>query len=137
MISLTRFGCLAGNSCYGIPVPPPLGVLFPGLTQPRYPSELYEGLLALAIFGGLLWLSQRKPPEGTLFLAFLIVYSYGRAVIDLTRINYGGQFGAVDVFLSIGVALAAAVVFWVRRNRTNNRDGYGLDVRPDQSEAMK
>lgn len=37
----------------------PFGILFPGLTQHWCRSELYEGLLAMLLFGVLLCPSQR------------------------------------------------------------------------------
>ncbi|MAG35260.1 MAG: hypothetical protein CL878_03285 [Dehalococcoidia bacterium] len=116
-IMLTRFGCLLHNTCYGIQAPPPLGIRFPGFTQPRYPAELYAGLLALLLFGVLLWLSQRHLAPGTLFLAFLGGYPLARALVDLTRIDLGSQWGMGDPVLSVGVALAAATLWWLRRRR--------------------
>ena len=107
-----------------------------GLTQPRYPSELYEGLFALLIFGSLLWLSQRRPAKGTIFLVFLVVYPYGRAAIDITRINFGGHYGAPDLFLSIGIALVAELVFWLTRNRRNKVSSYIFDTGERQSEVL-
>jgi len=115
-IALTRFGCLLRNACYGQQAPPPLGILFPGLTEPRYPSELYEGLLALLVFGGLTWLSGRNPQKGTLFLTFLVGYPLARALVDVTRIELGSQIGAADPFFSMGVAMAA-VLFLVLGRR--------------------
>lgn len=116
-IALTRFGCLLENACYGRQAAPPMGVLFPGLTQHRYPSDLYEGLLALLLFGGLLWLTQRKPTRGVVLLSFLAGYPAVRALIDLTRINLGGQVGAVDPLLSMALALAAAVLLLLTGRR--------------------
>ena len=136
-IALTSFGCLLVNACYGRQAPPPLGILFPGLTQHRYPSELYEGLLALLLFGGLIWLSQRNLSRGALFLTFLAGYSIGRALVDMTRLNLGGQIGAVDQFISIGVALAAVVVMWLGMKRSM---GLGLpipDIHSDGGKASK
>ncbi|MFB3091654.1 MAG: prolipoprotein diacylglyceryl transferase [Dehalococcoidia bacterium] len=116
VIAITRISCLLGNECYGARAPAPLGIVFPGLTQPRYPSELYEGLVAILIFGSLLWLSQRNLLRGTLFLTFLIAYPLGRAVVDVTRLNLG-TLGAADIYVSVAVALAAAAVLFVRRVR--------------------
>ena len=116
VIAITRISCLLVNACYGARAPAPLGIVFPGLTQPRYPSELYEGLVAILIFGSLLWLSQRNLLKGTLFLTFLIAYPLGRAVVDVTRLNLGA-LGAADIYVSVAVALAAASVLFVRRVR--------------------
>jgi phosphatidylglycerol:prolipoprotein diacylglycerol transferase len=124
VISISRFGCLFENVCYGVRGSPPLAIVFPGLTQPRYPSELYEGLFSLLIFGVLMWLGQRNVANGTIFLAFLIGYPLGRALIDLTRINLGGYLGPVDPILSLGVALTAVLMlFWIRRSHVDGRTG--------------
>ena len=64
---LARSGCLLENSCFGESADKPFGVVFPGLTQARYPSELYEGLFALLLFGILLLLSTRRLPAGRFF----------------------------------------------------------------------
>ena len=122
-IALTSFGCLLGNTCYGRLAPPPLGILFPGLTQHRYPSELYEGLLAFLLFGALLWLSQRHPARGVLFFAFLLGYAVNRILIDPTRIDLGGQIATADPYISTAVALVAVSGLWLvmRRGR-----GFGL-----------
>jgi phosphatidylglycerol:prolipoprotein diacylglycerol transferase len=114
-IAITRFSCLLWNTCYGALASPPLGIVFPGLTRARYPSELYEGLFALALFGGLVWIGQRNPPRGTIFLTFLIGYASARALIDLTRIGHG----LADPVLSIGVALVAAGVLWFTLRRVD------------------
>ena len=119
VIAITQISCLLGNECYGARAPAPLGIVFPGLTQPRYPSELYEGLVAILIFGSLLWLSQRNLLKGTLFLTFLIAYPMGRAVVDVTRLNLGA-LGAADIYVSVAVALAAAAVLFVRIVKEDN-----------------
>ena len=123
LIALTSFGCLLQNACYGRLASPPLGILFPGLTQHRYPSELYEGLLAFLLFGVLLWLSQRHPARGVLFFAFLLGYAVDRILVDPTRIDLGGQIGTADPYISTAVAVVAVLGLWlvVRRGR-----GFGL-----------
>ena len=114
-IAITRFACLLRNTCYGVKAPPPLGIVFPGLTQSRYPSELYEGLLALLVFGGLLWLSEGRLRSGGLFLGFVVGYPLARAVVDLTRVDLGSQWGAAYPILSVAVAMLAATALWFRQ----------------------
>lgn len=112
-IAVVRFSCLIDNSCYGRQAPAPFGILFPGLTQPRLPSDLYEGLGALLLFAALLWLNQRQALRtGTLFLSFLIGYPLVRAAVDMTRISVGGMVHTVDPLLSIGLAAAAGALAW-------------------------
>lgn len=122
-IALYRLGCLLTGTCFGNQAPPPLGVRFPGLVGPRFPSELYEGLLSLALFGALALVAERRPRPGTLFLAFLGGYGLLRALVDLTRIRLGSVWGASDVFLSLAVAgLAGLALAGLARRR--GREGH-------------
>ena len=105
MVALSRFACLVNNTCYGALAPPPWGVLFPGLGRPRYPSDLYEALLAVALFGGLVIMAQRRPPRGHLFVTFVAGYALIRAVVDATRINLGAWPAGADPYLSLAVAV--------------------------------
>ena len=125
LIALTSFGCLLQNSCYGRLASPPLGILFPGLTQHRYPSELYEGLLALLLFGAILWLSRRHHARGVLFFLFLLGYAADRIIVGLTRIDLGGQIPTADPYISTAVALVSVLGLWLvmRRGR-----GFGLVI---------
>jgi len=116
-ISLYRLSCLGTGTCFGNPGPPPLAVRFPGLVGPRYPSELYEGLLALLLFGLLARLAERGPRPGTLTLAFLGGYGLVRALVDLTRIRLGSAWGASDVLLSLAVAGMAGALWLALRPR--------------------
>ncbi|MCH7483105.1 MAG: prolipoprotein diacylglyceryl transferase [Chloroflexi bacterium] len=121
-IAAVRFGCLIDSSCYGRQAPPPFGILFPGLVQPRLPSDLYEGLLALLLFAALLLLSERRALRpGTLFLSFLIGYPLIRAAVDMTRISVGGMERTVDPLLSIGLATVAAALMWRLSRRPAGR----------------
>lgn len=121
-IAVVRFSCLIDNSCYGRQAPPPFGILFPTLSQPRLPSDLYEGLLTLLLFAVLLWLSERPALRtGMLFLSFLIGYPVIRAIVDMTRISVGGMEHTVDPLFSIGLATIAGVLAW-RLSRRPVRD---------------
>lgn len=117
LVVVARFACLVNNTCYGAQAPPPLGVVFPGLTRPRYPSDLYEGLLALALFGLLLLMAQRRPRPGVLFLLFVGGYASIRALVDLTRIASTGWPLAADPYLSLVTAVGALAVLGLRWRR--------------------
>ena len=135
-IAAVRFSCLIDNSCYGRQAPPPFGILFPGLTQPRLPSDLYEGLLALLLFAALLWLNERQTLRtGTLFLSFLVGYPVIRAIVDMTRISVGGMVQTVDPLLSIGLAATAGALTWrlarqAIRDSADNLDERAIPVDP-------
>ena len=44
-LAVQRTGCVVRSDCFGAVAPPPWGIVFPGLTQPRYPAELVEAVL--------------------------------------------------------------------------------------------
>lgn len=115
-IGLYRLGCLVRGDCYGRLAPPPFGVVFPGLTQPRFPAELYEAGLALALFGCLWWLDRRRPRPGALALAFFLTYPLAHAAVDATRIAVGAGPLSSDQLVSLAVAGAAGLV-WLRWRR--------------------
>jgi prolipoprotein diacylglyceryltransferase len=134
VIAVQRFGCLLDNACYGRQMPAPFGIQFAGLAQPRFPSDLYEGLLTLLLFAGLLWFSSRAVrPAGTLLAGFLVGYPLIRAAIDMTRISVGGMERTFDPLLSIAIATAAGA--WLcrsmwRARRSPAGDRIAVQARP-------
>jgi phosphatidylglycerol:prolipoprotein diacylglycerol transferase len=118
-IAFQRAGCLVRGDCFGALAPPPLGLVFPGFTQPRYPAELYEAALALGLFGLLLVRRDRRRFSGELGLLFLIGYPLLRAAVDFARINLGG-WPTTDQAVSVLVAAAAAAA-WGWRSRDGAR----------------
>ncbi len=88
-----------------------LGIQFPGLTIPRYPSELYEGLLVLGLFAALLNIGLRRPSPGLLSAAFLLGYAIVRGLTDLTRIQ-AGFWPKADPWLALAMALVGVVGIW-------------------------
>ena len=113
---VSRSGCLLGNSCFGEAASEPFGVVFPGLTQARYPSELYEGLFALLLFGVLTLLSTRRLHPGSLFLVFLVAYPIGRALVDFTRIDLGSGMSGIALPFSLVLAAVATVGLVIHTN---------------------
>lgn len=118
-IAFERAGCVVRNDCFGSVAAPPLGVVFPGLSQPRYPAELYEAALALGLFAALLLWRERRRFRGELGLAFLVAYPLLRAAVGVTRINLG-PWPTADQVVSVAVALTAAGI-WLWRWSTLRR----------------
>ena len=108
-IGLFHLGCLVYGFCGGKPAPFPLGVPLPGHVGLRYPSEIYEGVLALGLFLVLLKLSQRGLFSGGITGIFLIVFPAAHTLVDLTRLSSGPWPWATPlvslVFASAGIAV--------------------------------
>jgi len=99
-----RLGCFAAGCCYGKPTSSALGAVFPpgslahlelvrdhlipltaAGTPPLHPTQLYEALAELLIFGALLLWSSRKRYHGQLLVLYMLAYPLARAVIELFR----------------------------------------------------
>jgi len=86
-----RVGCTINGCCYGLPTSLPWGVVY---THPEsyaplgiavHPTQLYEIVFLLIVFGVLLNLRRRFQPDGSLFLIYLSIYSLWRVGIDFLR----------------------------------------------------
>lgn len=79
--------------------------------QLTHPVILYEIILLLGIFFLILYLKNRKLPEGSLFMIFLGAYSVGRFIIDFARVDptYFGltiaQYACIIVIIISGYFL--------------------------------
>jgi len=99
-----RLGCFTAGCCYGKPTTCALGVAFPrgslahlelirdaklprsaSATMPLHPTQLYEALAELVIFGVLSLRSARKAYHGQLLVTYLTLYPLARLVIELFR----------------------------------------------------
>ncbi len=114
-IATRRAGCVINNACYGKLTGGPLGVLFPGLDQPRYPSEPLEAILVLLLFAALVGLPPVRGRPGLVFAAFLAGYGLARFMVDFTRvaITTAGPVSADQAaslaMAVVGLALALAL----------------------------
>lgn len=88
-----RLGCFLNGCCYGHPTSMPWGVVFPtdsfaGLEYgdvPVHPSQIYNALAGLVLFG-VLWAVRKKVSvPGTLFWTFILVFALVRVPLDMTR----------------------------------------------------
>ena len=78
------------SEIYGNPTDLPWGFVFVrnGEILPKHPTQLYEGLSYLLLFGVLLFLYRKKLPklkEGTLFGIFLVVLFAARFFIEYIK----------------------------------------------------
>jgi phosphatidylglycerol:prolipoprotein diacylglycerol transferase len=135
-----RAGCLLNGCCYGRPTSLPWAIQFPngsyawsqqfqertmfqgrlvGANDPSFPvhpTEIYDGLLNLALYIFLAWLFRRKKFDGQIFATYLLCYAVTRSFVEYFRGDYTGlhyhlgltpaQWIGVPIFVA-GLALAA------------------------------
>ncbi len=121
-----RLGCFAAGCCHGRPADVPWAVTFRDeyaarvvgtpLDVPLHPTQLYESLACLAIFGILIAVAARKRFHGQVALSYVVLYAVARFVIEFYRGDpaRGTVFGGVlstSQFIAILMVLAAALVF--------------------------
>jgi phosphatidylglycerol---prolipoprotein diacylglyceryl transferase len=132
--AIGRLGCFAAGCCYGRPADVPWAVTFRDpytlrqvgtpLDTPLHPSQLYESLATLAIFGALMWMSSRKRFHGQIALAYVGLYAFARFVLEYFRGDAarGTVFGGVlstsqfiAVLMVLGVLLLGPQLFKTNR----------------------
>lgn len=114
----------------GRPTDLPWGMIFPGDSVPRHPSQLYEAVLEGPLLLLVLWAAfrVRRPGDGRTAALFLICYGLFRFAVEFTR-QPDPQLGFIALgWLTMGQLLsallvAAGVMLWLvrrpdaRRNR--------------------
>ena len=113
-IGLFHLGCLVYGFCGGRPASLPLGIPLPGHFSYRYPSELYEGILAIGLFLVLTRLSPRALSPGSLTGLFLIFYPLIRVLISFTRFSTG-PWPWGDQVVSLTFAVVGVTVLLMTR----------------------
>lgn len=129
-----RVGCLLNGCCYGQICALPWAIRFPNQSSawdhqfslglvgplepsaPVHPTQIYDSLLNLVLYLGLVWLYRRKKFDGQVFAAYLIGYAMTRSVVETFRGDYtpvhlhGGLTPAH--LISVGVFAAGFLLFW-------------------------
>jgi len=125
-----RMGNLMNSEIYGTTTNLPWGFIFAhdriGDGLPHHPTQIYEGLSYLAIFGYLLWYYMKKkgkPVEGYLFSMFLILVFGVRFLVEFIKLpqvdaeqNYILDLGQI---LSIPLILAGGWILWHIHKKEN------------------
>jgi len=127
-----RVGCTINGCCYGLPTSLPWGVVYthrdslaysashallPGMGL--HPTQVYELIYNLLVFGVLLKLRGRFKPDGSLFLIYLSLYSLWRVSTDFLRDGTPFLFGLHQaqvigiIVLAIAIPLLAYRTRWV------------------------
>ena len=118
--AIGRIGCLLNGCCYGRACDLPWAIRFPadhatGGT-PVHPTEIYDALLNLLLYGFLDWLFRRKKFDGQVFATYLLCYAVTRSIAEMFRGDYDtshthfgltpAQLVSVPIFFAgLGLAL--------------------------------
>ncbi|RJQ15525.1 prolipoprotein diacylglyceryl transferase [Candidatus Woesearchaeota archaeon] len=77
----------------------------------RHPSQLYEALKNLFIFGVLFGLKKKKLPDGFLFWMFVALYGYLRFIVNFWRVDVPIVFGfSVGQIMSLVMGIAGTIM---------------------------
>jgi len=130
--SIGRVGCLMAGCCYGKETACPWAVRFTDpqtLAMPNiplHPTQIYESIAALLIFGLLLKLRKRKSFDGQIFWLYIALYAIVRFIIDFfrgdeTRTFFHHTLSLTQV-LGIALFLSALYMLWsLKKKGTNSR----------------
>ena len=121
-----RIGCTINGCCYGLPTSLPWGIVYthPDSLGPLgvavHPTQVYEIIYLLMIFGVALWLRGWLKPDGSLFLVYLGLYSAWRIGIDFLREGTPFLFSLHQaqvigiIVLAITISLLALRTPWIK-----------------------
>ena len=118
-----RVGCTINGCCYGVTCSLPWGIAYthPDSLAPLgivvHPTQVYEMIYLLMVFGVALWLRGRLKPDGSLFLVYLGLYSLWRLGIDFIRDGSPFIFGLHQAQVIAIIVLAIAVLTLAIRTR--------------------
>jgi phosphatidylglycerol:prolipoprotein diacylglycerol transferase len=133
--AIGRVGCTLNGCCYGVPTDLPWGIVYTDLNSHGFeasqkalsigmglhPTQVYELIYNLIVFGILLMLRKRFRPDGSLFLIYLVFYAAWRFGIDFIRDGNPLLFGLHEAqLISIVVLIFAGVQLawktrWVKK----------------------
>lgn len=118
-----RVGCTLNGCCYGLETSLPWAVVythpdsFGRLGVAVHPTQVYEIIWNLLVFGVLLKLRGRLKPDGSLFLVYLSLYSVYRLGMGFLREGTPFLFGLHQAQVIAIIVLAFAIPWLVLRTR--------------------
>jgi phosphatidylglycerol:prolipoprotein diacylglycerol transferase len=127
--AIGRIGCFFNGDAHGYPTDLPWGIvyfpetpagqMFPG--QALHPTQLYEMILNLIIFG-ILWKVRKKIEiNGYLFLLYVMLYSIIRIFVEHFRadkLTYLSQISAAQSIGILGIVLSISFMLYLKGKKT-------------------
>lgn len=121
--AIGRIACFLNGCAFGSPTHSHFGIIYPEGTiahevygaEPLWPAEIWEGQWDLIVFVVLILLRYRKWPTGFLFLAYNIMYSFGRFMLEFLRGDSPRyQFNwTAGQWTSISVIVICLLIFFI------------------------
>ncbi|MBM3860462.1 MAG: prolipoprotein diacylglyceryl transferase [Verrucomicrobia bacterium] len=114
-----RLGCFFNGCCYGAASTMPWTVKFSGNhamhSQSVHPTQLYEAVGNLVLFGLLSAFSRRKRFDGQVWWWYVLAYGAMRFAIEFLRgdytVHYFGVF-TIAHFIAVALMMIAAIGLW-------------------------
>ena len=131
--AIGRVGCTLNGCCYGVETdifcaiiyehPESLGPL--GI--PVHPTQVYEIIYNLVVFGILLFFRGKFRPDGSLFLIYLTFYAAWRLGVDFIRDGTDFLFGLHEAQIISIIVLIVTITLMAWRTRWKGRDDEATD----------
>ena len=121
--AIGRVGCILNGCCYGSETLLPWGIIYNHpdsacqVGAAVHPTQAYEIIWNLTVFGILIALKGRLKPDGSLFLVYLSLYSVWRFGSDFLRDGTPFLFGLHQAQVIAAIVLAIAIPLLVLRTR--------------------
>ncbi|MFB3825981.1 MAG: prolipoprotein diacylglyceryl transferase [Bryobacteraceae bacterium] len=128
-----RLGCFSAGCCWGAPTNLPWAVKFSNpqannltgvpLGVSLHPTQLYESLAELVIFGILMWRFLKPHRQGAIISLYLMLYSVARFAVEFVRFHeqpnpFGGPLDAAQWISIVLFALGAAYFIRARKQQS-------------------
>ncbi|MDO8662069.1 MAG: prolipoprotein diacylglyceryl transferase [Candidatus Omnitrophota bacterium] len=115
--SIGRLGCFLNGCCYGRESA--FGIYFPTHDAVLIPTQLYSSLFLVFIFIILRFLQEKPHQDGSIFFAYLILYSTKRFFIEFWRADSPSFAFGLTLFqlISIAIFLIAVVNLFLIKNK--------------------
>ncbi len=132
--AIGRVGCTLNGCCYGNETDIFCSIVYTNpeslgpIGIPVHPTQVYEIIYNLIVFGILMALRKRFRPDGSLFMIYLSFYSVWRIAVDFIREGKPFLFGLHEaqvisiIILIITISLMAWRTRWVKKSEMAEPD---------------
>jgi phosphatidylglycerol:prolipoprotein diacylglycerol transferase len=121
-------GCTVNGCCYGKMTDLPWAIVYINpntngpIGVPVHPTQIYEIIFNLIVFGILFRLRGRLKPDSSLFLVYLSLYSLWRLGIDFVREGTSFLFGLHQAQVVSIIVLAITIPLLVAKTRLAKKE---------------